>query len=71
MMDLPVPTGAEIRDHVRKELLLGTAPFRQLDRFDVVVDAFDVVRVGVHFCSDHLGHGGLSCEQVHGDILDA
>ena len=29
------------------------------------------VRVGVHFCSDNLGHGGRSCEHVHGDILDA
>lgn len=39
----------------------GLAPFRSLDRFDAVVDAFDVVRVGVHFCSDHLGHGGMTC----------
>ncbi|CAL1135723.1 unnamed protein product [Cladocopium goreaui] len=62
--------GAEIRDHVRKELRRGTAPFGALDRFDVVVDAFDVVRVGVHFCSDNLGHGGRSCEHVHGDILE-
>ncbi|CAK9114778.1 unnamed protein product [Durusdinium trenchii] len=53
--------GAEIRDHVRKDLKEGLAPFRSLDRFDAVVDAFDVVRVGVHFCSDHLGHGGMTC----------
>eukprot|EP00913_Durusdinium_trenchii_P028753 g26966.t1 len=46
------------------------APFRSLDRFDAVVDAFDVVRVGVHFCSDHLGHGGMTCSHVHGDALD-
>ena len=40
---LSYPPGAEIRDHVRKELRRGTAPFGALDRFDVVVDAFDVV----------------------------
>lgn len=62
--------GREIRDHVRKDLQLGLAPYRSLDRFDVVADAFDIVRVGVHFCSDHLGHGGQNCEQVHGDFLD-
>ncbi|CAK9002378.1 unnamed protein product [Durusdinium trenchii] len=62
--------GAEIRDHVRKDLKEGLAPFRSLDRFDAVVDAFDVVRVGVHFCSDHLGHGGMTCSHVHGDALD-
>lgn len=62
--------GREIRDHVRKDLQLGLAPYRSLDRFDVVADAFDIVRVGVHFCSDHLGHGGQNCEHVHGDFLD-
>eukprot|EP00434_Breviolum_minutum_P009580 symbB.v1.2.008435.t1/scaffold530.1/size191304/3 len=62
--------GREIRDHVRKDLQLRLAPYRSLDRFDVVADAFDIVRVGVHFCSDHLGHGGQNCEQVHGDFLD-
>ena len=54
---------------MRKDLRLGLAPYNSLDRFDVVVDAFDVVRVGVHFCSDGLGHGGQSCSKVHGDVL--
>ncbi|CAE7040509.1 unnamed protein product, partial [Symbiodinium sp. CCMP2456] len=61
--------GREIRDHVRLDMSLGRAPFAKLDRFDVVADAFDVVRVGVHFCSDVVGHGGETCEKIHYDAL--
>ena len=61
--------GLEIRDHVRAELSRGRAPFGKLDRFDVVADAFDVVRAGIHFCSDKIGHGGETCENIHYDAL--
>ncbi|CAJ1418963.1 unnamed protein product [Effrenium voratum] len=54
--------GMEIRDLVNLALSEGRAPFSRMDHFDVVADAFDVVRVGVHFCSDGLGHGGQSCK---------
>ena len=56
---LSYPPGAEIRDHVRKELRRGTAPFGALDRFDVVVDAFDVV-------TEHNGEG-RNAERGTGD----
>ena len=61
--------GREIRDHVRLDMSLSRAPFAKLDRFDVVADAFDVVRVGVHFCSDVVGRGGETCEKIHYDAL--
>ena len=61
--------GLEIRDHVRAEMGQGRAPFAKLDRFDVVADAFDVVRVGIHFCSDGVGRGGETCEKIHYDAL--
>ncbi|CAE7764390.1 unnamed protein product [Symbiodinium necroappetens] len=61
--------GREIRDHVRLDMSLGRAPFAKLDRFDVVADAFDVVRVGIHFCSDVIGRGGETCEKIHYDAL--
>ncbi|CAE8691212.1 unnamed protein product, partial [Polarella glacialis] len=37
--------GVEIRDLVRRAMAEGSAPFKYLDRFDVITDAFDVVRV--------------------------
>lgn len=61
--------GEEIRDVILAALKSGLAPFHRFDRFDVITDAFDVVRGGIPFCVDHLGPGGNSCQKIDGEAL--
>lgn len=60
----------EIRVWIRRAMSEGLPPLHYLDDFDVITDAFDTVRGGIHFCSDRIGPGGTACEALGTDYLE-
>eukprot|EP00928_Gymnodinium_smaydae_P048434 TRINITY_DN32384_c0_g1_i1.p1 TRINITY_DN32384_c0_g1~~TRINITY_DN32384_c0_g1_i1.p1 ORF type:complete len:471 (-),score=75.58 TRINITY_DN32384_c0_g1_i1:60-1472(-) len=54
---------------IRQAISEGRPPLYYMDTYDMITDAFDVLRGGIHFCKDIDGPGGIRCERVESGLL--